>query len=67
MLNDILRFSPLNALEIKNILAGRFDGEKIKKLQDLPPPDSLNNLSKIAKKIAKAKQEKKKNSCSWRL
>ena len=60
MLNDILRFSPLNALEIKNILAGRFDGEKIKKLQDLPPPDSLNNLSKIAKKIAKAIQEKKR-------
>lgn len=60
MLNDILRFSPLNALEIKNILAGRFDGEKIKRLQDLPPPDSLNNLSKIAKKIAKAIQEKKR-------
>ena len=59
MLNDILRFSPLNALEIKNILAGRFDGEKIKKLQDLPPPDSLNNLSKIAKKLPKPYKKKK--------
>ena len=50
----------LDILEIESRLKKRFEEDAIVSLKDLPLPECLKDLTQIAKRVAKAIQQKKK-------